>query len=260
MHLAQKDSVLSLAILIIIIIAWMSLTKPKRIVNYELYSPIPESVINHSPTVIIDTTHTGLVIYYPPVDSINLRCLERPDPVKDEEIVFCCAGAYTGTREKGHSNIAGDHVSSGRRFKGYKCTRNTGCFVFYNGKWKFLYEVYSNELDSAAAHNGAGYAQEMLIHNGKSLKTARPDNNVNLFRALCERGGKLCVADATDKMAFGDFKQLLLDAGIKEALYTDMGHGWNYSWYREYADSNAIFIHKEYQEAATNWIVFYASK
>lgn len=219
-----------------------------------------EPTIAKYPIVHIDTTVAGLVLYYPPTDSIDLRCLQRPDPISDKDIVFCCAGAYTGTGKKDHSNIAGDHVSSGIRKKGYRCTRNTGCFVFYNGKWKFLYKDYSNELDSAEVNNGAGYAQEMLIHEGKRLKTARPDDNVNLFRALCERDGKLCVADATDKMAFGDFKQLLLDAGIKEALYTDMGHGWNYSWYREYADSNAIFIHKEYQEAATNWIVFYASK
>lgn len=212
------------------------------------------------PVVVIDTTTTGLVFYYPQTNIIDLRCIERPDPIRDTNIVFCCAAAYTGTGTKGHSNIAGDHVSSGQRYNGYRCTRNTGCFVSYNGKWKFLYKEYSHELDSAATHNGAGYAQEMLIHDGQRLRTARPDNNVNLFRALCERGGHLCIADATEKMAFGEFKQSLIDSGVKEALYTDMGRGWNYSWYREYADSSATYIHNEYQEAATNWIVFYTEK
>ena len=57
-------------------------------------------------------------------------------------------------------------------------------------------------------------------------------------------------------MRFGDFIQLLLDAGMSEALYMDMGPGWNYSWYREYADSSATWIHSATLSSATNWLVF----
>ena len=210
------------------------------------------------PAVTIDSTANGLVFYYPKTDSIDLRCLKRPEPAQEPGIIFCCAGAYTGTGSKSHSNIAGDHVSGGIRYHGYRCPRNTGAFVYYKRKWKFLYKDYTTELDSAAANNGCGYAQEMLIHDSIRLKTARPDNNVNQFRALCELNGELCIAEATSAKPFGDFKQSLLRAGVKEALYTDMGAGWNYSWYREYPDSKAVFIHQAYQESATNWLVFYS--
>jgi len=209
-----------------------------------------------APTVIVDTTRSGLVIYYPSFSAVDLRCLERPDPDKDSTVVFCCAGAYTGKGAKGHSNIAGDHVSGGKRYHGYRCKRNTGAFVFYNGKWKFLYKAYTHELDSAAANNGCGYAQEMMIHDSLQVPTARPLGNVNQFRGLCEIDGKLAIAESTDKIPFGKFISSLLDAGATEALYTDMGNGWNYSWYREYADKRATLIHPGYQEKATNWLVF----
>lgn len=66
-------------------------------------------------------------------------------------IIFCCAAAYTGVDKviHKHTNIAGDHVSRGTRFKGYSCKRNVGAFVFYNKKWKFLYNKYTHEFDSA---------------------------------------------------------------------------------------------------------------
>ena len=219
-----------------------------------------ETIVQQLPvrTVVIDTTHSGLTLFYPNFTSIDLRCLDRPLPSIDSSIVFCCAGAYTGTGEKGHKNIAGNHVSGGKYQLGYPCKRNTGAFVYYNGKWKFLYpHNYANELDSAAVNGGCAYAQEMLIHKGELCKTARADNNKNLFRALCELDGRLCIAEATETKSFGEFKASLLMADVTEALYTDNGNGWNYSWYREYADEEATFIHPEYLDEATNWLVFY---
>ena len=53
--------------------------------------PEPEPV----PLMQVDTTFRGLVIYYPPTDSIELRCFDRPDPAVDTGAVFCCAAAFT---------------------------------------------------------------------------------------------------------------------------------------------------------------------
>lgn len=96
-----------------------------------------EDYIKPVPSVLIDTTQHNLRLYYPQTDSVDLRCLERPVPDADSTIIFCCAAAYTGEYNNlTHANIAGDHVSSGKRFKGYSCKRNTGAFVFYDKKWK----------------------------------------------------------------------------------------------------------------------------
>jgi hypothetical protein len=105
-------------------------------------------------------------------------------------------------------------------------------------------------------HASTAFTQEMMIHQGEKVKTTRPDSNVNEFRALCLIGHRLCIADASGPVRFGTFIQLLLNAGATEALYLDMGPGWNYSWYREYADSNAIWIHSATLSSATNWLVF----
>ena len=44
------------------------------------------------PQVIVDTTVRGLVLYYPPTDSIELRCFDRPDPAADAAGVKYTAG------------------------------------------------------------------------------------------------------------------------------------------------------------------------
>ena len=76
------------------------------------------------------------------------------------------------------------------------------------------------------------------------------------YRALCQFNGELCVIDAIEPQPFGDFTSALLDAGVDEALYLDMGE-WHYSWYRSSFDVDAIPIHLDRKEAATNWLVFF---
>lgn len=198
-----------------------------------------------------------LVVYSPKYSRIDLVCGEMPS-INDTSVLFCAEAAYTGEllNKFKHSNIAGDHVSGGVRYKGYPCRRNTGAFVFYNGNFKFLYDNYSAELNNAAQYGGMGFAQECLIHNGKRVPCKRPDTNVNKFRALCEINGKLCVVDSKSALQFGFFVAELLKIGVTNALYLDMGPGWNYSWWRD-ADNTAHEIHTHKIPYTTNWVTFY---
>ena len=217
------------------------------------------------PLVRIDTTNNGIVFYFPPVDSIELRCFVRPEPDKDPNAVFCCAAAFTLDYDTiaDHRRICSAHVSQGIYYQKPQISRYTGAFVAYNGEWAFYYDKEANPIafddafHSAANNGGAGFAQEMMIHQGVQVPTTRPLGNTNMFRALCQREDRLCVVDATEPMPFGDFIGLLLDSGVTEALYTDMGYGWNYSWYRVYDGGQATYIHQQYQPAATNWLLFY---
>lgn len=219
--------------------------------------PRPEPV----QVVTVDTTERGLVIYYPPTDSIELRCFDRPDPKVDSSVVFCCAAAFTadwGT-ESDHARICGDHVSRGRFYQRPGIKRNTGAFfVRDDGRYAFMYshDARQETFRSVFKHASTAFTQEMMIHEGEKVKTTRPDSNVNEFRALCLIGHRLCIVDASEPMRFGTFIHLLQNAGATEALYLDMGPGWNYSWYREYADSNATWIHSATLSSATNWLVF----
>ena len=264
MTLKNNDITLAIAVLMIVIIGW---TSRGNLVNHSRERVIEELSVNELDTITrcavrVDTSLLGLTIYFPATDSIVLRCFEPPIPDNDSSIVFCCAAAFT-RYDRPHNNnhlfIAGDHVCSGERKRGYSCTNNTGAFVFYNGEWKFLLDKYSHELDSAALYKGSGFAQEMLIHEGRPIKTVRRLSQVEQYRALCQLNGELCVIDAREPQPFGDFINTIMDAGVEEALYLDMGE-WHYSWYRKCLGIDAIPIHSDLKETATNWLLFYVTR
>ncbi len=204
---------------------------------------------------VVDTL--GLRIYYPNYSRIDLVCGDIPSKEDDSVIMFAEA-AFTGELLDTfrHTNIAGYHVSNGKRYKGFRCKRNNGAFVYYNGKPKFVYRNYSAEFDKAASCVDCGFAQEMIIHNGKKVPHTRKAANTNEFRALCLIDGKVAIADSQGVMKFGDFINDLIKAETTEALYLDMGSGWNYSWYRG-DNGNPIEIHPTPTKYATNWITFY---
>lgn len=208
----------------------------------------------------IETKYGDLICLRPDMSRIemDLVCGEIPSPENDS-IILAFAGAFTGTEfDKGHANIAGDHVAGGKRYKGYTCRRNTGAFVWSEKSGpKFHYKDYSTALTNAAAEGGMGFTQEMMIHEGKAVKTTRPLGNKNVFRALClDAGGNLALYESQGVVTFGNFIDALLSQGVKEALYTDMGQGWNYCFYRvNAADNSAAYLHNLPHPCASNFVI-----
>lgn len=189
---------------------------------------------------------------------MDMVCGDIPSPENDS-IILAFAGAFTGTEfDKGHANIAGDHVAGGKRFKGYRCMRNTGAFTWSSTSGpQFHYKDYSAALDSAEHEGGMGFAQEMMIHDGKAVKTTRPLGNRNVFRALCLNStNHLALYESQGMMSFGNFIDALLSVGVKESLYTDMGQGWNYCFYRvNQSDKSPQYLHATSLPYASNFIV-----
>ncbi|MDE5886161.1 MAG: YdcF family protein [Muribaculaceae bacterium] len=207
----------------------------------------------------LETKYGDLLCLKPDMSllKMDMVCEEIPDPQNDS-IILTFAGAFTGTEfYTGHTNIAGDHVAGGKRFKGYTCKRNTGAFTWSQSAGpQFHYQIYSPALDKAAKEGGMGFAQEMMIHEGKAVKTTRPLGNQNVFRALClDSDGKLALYESQGIVKFGDFINALLSQGVKEALYTDMGQGWNYCFYRLHlTDSSPNYLHSMPLPYASNFI------
>lgn len=229
---------------------------------------IKESMIRdfteHKPDVLtethIRTPHGDLVCLKPDMGrlTMDMVCGEIPSADNDS-IVLAFAGAFTGTTfDKGHSNIAGDHAAGGKRYKGYRCKRNTGAFTWSPASGpRFHYQDYSSELDRAASEGGMGFAQEMMIHNGKAVKTTRPLGNRNVFRALClDANGDLALYESLGTETFGNFIEALLTQGVEEALYTDMGQGWNYCFYRLNADeASPKYLHSQPLPFVSNFVI-----
>ena len=217
------------------------------------------------PVEIVDTC--GLRVYFPNYSKIDLVCGKMPTK-DDTSVIMFAEAAFTGEllEEFNHKNISSNHVSGGEYYPGYLCKRSRGAFTYYNGKPQFVYqdgfqnvswpEYLESALRTAAQEGGCGFAQEIMIHEGKKTPHTRPDSNANEFRALCLIDGKVAVADSRGTMKFGDFINNLIKAGATEAIYLDMGRGWNYSWYRD-ANGNPIEIHPTPTKYATNWITFY---
>lgn len=207
-----------------------------------------------------DTPYGDLICLKPDMNilSMDLVCGEVP-PADNDSIILAFAGAFTGTMfDKGHFNVAGDHVSGGKRFKGYRCKRNTGAFTWSSVAGpQFFYQNYTSKLDKAAGEGGMGFAQEMMIHNGEAVKTTRPLGNRNIFRALClDADGELVLYESQSTLTFGNFIDALLSQGVKEALYTDMGQGWNYCFYRlDTNETSPKYLHNKPLPYASNFVI-----
>ena len=199
-------------------------------------------------------------IYYPEYSKIDLVCGQMPKTIQ-KDIEFCCEAAFTGEllSEFKHSNIADNPICNGVMKKGYRCKANTGGFVWGKGKWKFMrkadYPTSSNDWNM-------GFCQMLIIKDGIPRPIgSKMRKNRTIYRALCEKDGKLCIVEGRKVMTYEDFVKHLKVLKVKHALYLDMGSGWNYAWYRDKA-GKVIEIFPMSKSAPsykfrTNWITFY---
>ena len=205
--------------------------------------------------------HDSLTVYYPHFKKMDLVTGTMPGK-GEENVIFVCAASFTGERleEFKHSNIAGHHVSSGEFFTGYKCGPYNAVFTWSaKSGWHFFNYSHKNSeppLRTVAKEGGMGFCQSMLFHNGKRFKGCMKPERVNRYRALCEIGGKLCIVDCARNLPFGHFMDGLEKLGVRNAVYCDMGRGWNYSWYRR-DDGSVKELFTTPGQYTTNWVAFY---
>ena len=257
----HRHFILLLAILIVtpscINISQRSLEEhDKKIIENEKLDTITEQEVQYN--IQIDTI-PNLYIFYPKYTSIDLVVNKMPS-YKDAKVLFCCSASFTGEllHHFKHSNIAGNHVSSGMFYRGYSCKPNTGCFVFYENRWKFLLHNYRDELSQAARLKGMGFGQNMIIYDYVTQPSFRKLSSRFVYRALCEFNDRLCIIETSKVVTYQDFISYLEDLKVRHALYLDMGSGWNYAWYRDNRN-NIKHLHacpKPQNDFRTNWITF----
>lgn len=209
--------------------------------------------------VNVETT-VNLNVYYPEYSKIDLVCGQMPKTAQ-KDVEFCCEAAFTGEllNEFKHSNIADNHICNGEMKKGYRCKANTGGFVWGKGKWKFM-----RKADYPTTANGwsMGFCQLLIIHNGETRPIgSKMRKSKTIYRALCEKDGKLCIIESKKVMTYEFFVKCLSAYKVTHALYLDIGRGWNYAWYRD-KDGKVKEIFPESKLAPsykyrTNWITFY---
>ena len=136
---------------------------------------------------------------------------------------------------------------------------NTGAitfaaFTFAEGRFSFEFDDPSGAIREAAEKGGSGFMQFGLIREGETVMGInRP--RVRCYRTLAELNGHLCIIDSVRMIQFDDFMEELRRLGVTNALYMDMGAGWNYSWYRNVAEK-VVTLFGLPVPWAHNWIVF----
>ena len=209
-------------------------------------------------TEINQTEH--LTFYYPNFKSMDLSLGKMPD-TSDSKVEFCCEAAFTGQllASFSHTNVADDHVSSGKWYKGYSCRANTGAFVWNTEGWAFMEK---KKFLSEKPKCGMAFCQHLLILQGKQMPMwERMRKNKTRYRALCEKDGRLCLVESKKVVTLEFFIKCLMESHVSNAIYLDMGAGWNYAWYRDSMGApHEIF--PESKKASdyryrTNWVTFY---
>ena len=224
---------------------------------------IPDSIdaSSMSPAEILPADHTvvyntgEVYVFFPEYTEVELVCQHRP-PKSDASITWCSGAAFQHDVSLGFTqeNVEGDHAVRGELYLSPYNKASYAAFTFADGRFSFDFDNPTEAVRKAAEAGGSGFMQFGLIRDGETVMlVSRP--RVRCYRTLAELNGNLCIIDSVNMIRFEDFMAELHRLGVTNALYTDMGAGWNYSWYRNAAEK-VITLFSLPVPWSHNWFVF----
>ncbi|MGM9801819.1 MAG: hypothetical protein ACI309_05870 [Candidatus Limisoma sp.] len=179
----------------------------------------------------------------------------------DPTIGICVEAAFTGELlpEFKSSNVAGNYVIDGELHKGYKCKANTG-FLYAD---KSTFAISSSQhcskwIKKAQTSKGCLFQQMLLVKAGANVYQGKPirRSSANIYRSACKmKDGSFAVIQSKTALSLEQFIKSLIAMGVQDALYLDMGSGWNYGWYRTTTDSAPVRLFNYRSPYQTNWLV-----
>ena len=229
----------------------------------QYHAPLPESidatemaVENILPGEQTMVYHTGpAYVIFPAYTEVAHVSKDRPSK-SDESITWCSGAAFQHAIRLGftHENVDGDHADSGVFYESPYNKDSFAAFTFADGQYGFEFEHPSEAIRKAAEAGGSGFMQFGVIRDGQNIMNInRP--RARCYRVLAELNGNLCIIDSVNMTHFEEFMEELLRLGVSNALYMDMGAGWNYSWMRDAAD-RVITLFQLPVPWSHNWVVF----
>ena len=200
--------------------------------------------------------NTGTVyVIFPEYNEVAHVCENRPSKA-DESITWCSGAAFqhTVSLDFTQENVEGDHAVNGELYESPYNKDGFAAFVFADGRFRFEFDNAVEAIRDAAAAGGNGFMQYGLIKDGETVMSFdRP--RARCYRTLAELNGNLCIIDSVNMLHFDEFMEELHRIGVTNALYMDMGAGWNYSWYRG-ADDKVVTLFGLPVPWSHNWVVF----
>ncbi len=195
-----------------------------------------------------------LYIYYADYDNLSYATDQRPSS-DDPDNLMCVGAAFQDTYQLGfsHDNIVGWHTSGGKLERG-KPQEKLGALTYVDGTARIWNTEEAEEaVKYASEHGGIGFQQFIVLYDGQ--RGGHKSNEFRCYRVLAVMNGRACIIDSRTQMHYDEFIQALSDIGVQDALYCDMGSGWNYSWYRG-ADGKPVDIIGIPWPFSHNWLVF----
>lgn len=192
--------------------------------NSELLLPRDETTIYKT---------DSFYVFFPKYSHVDLECGSRPKK-SDKTITWCSGAAFQHEIQIGFSddNVEGYHASKGSFSDSIYAKDEYGAVTFQNGKFKFEFDNPKMAIHEAANNGGSGFMQYRILKNGQLVNDFNMPR-VRSYRVIAELNGNLCIIDSIEMMHFDDFINKLKALNVTNALYMDMGAGWNYSWYRK---------------------------
>ncbi|MBQ1820118.1 MAG: hypothetical protein II117_00810 [Clostridia bacterium] len=200
--------------------------------------------------------NTGTVyVIFPKYSEVGLACGTRPSK-SDGSVTWCSGAAFQHTVSLSFTqeNVEGDHAVNGVLYESPYNKDSFAAFTFADGRFSFEFDDPRKAIRDAADAGGSGFMQYGLIRDGEIvMRFDRP--RARCYRTLAELNGHLCIIDSVNMLHFEAFLEELQRLGVTNALYMDMGAGWNYSWYRNAAD-RVVTLFGLPVPWSHNWIVF----
>lgn len=179
----------------------------------------------------------------------------------DPTIGICVEAAFTGELlpEFKSSNVAGNYVIDGELHKGYKCNANTGFLYADKSTFAISSSQYCSKwIKKAQTSKGCLFQQMLLVNDGANVYRGKPikPGSSNIYRSACIMGdGSFAVIQSKTALPLAQFINSLIAMGVKDALYLDMGVGWNFGWYRTTTASAPVRLFNYKSKYQTNWLV-----
>lgn len=197
-----------------------------------------------------------LRVFTPPFNDIELHCDSLEPDFSDDCITLACSAAFTKDFVPfSHENIIGSHVSHGVLYRRDSIRENRGTwgvFTYYDGHFSFDTNNFTEALKKAATHDGMGFMQYMVVHDGTACRKWR--TNIFKYRVLCDIDDTLRIVESVSPMPYSDFVDSLMTYKPKNAIYLDMG-GWDYCKYRN-SNGEIVDNGRKWHKMSTNCIVF----
>ena len=194
-------------------------------------------------------------VFFPKFTHVDLEYGKRPKK-SDKSITWCSGAAFQHAIQLGFSdeNIEGYHASKGVFSDSPHVKDGYGAVTFYDGDFKFEFDDPLRAIKDAADHGGSGFMQYRILRDGELVNDFNMPR-VRSYRVIAEINGNLCIIDSIEMMHFDDFIAKLKEMKVTNALYMDMGAGWNYSWYRK-ATGGVKTLFGLKVPWSHNWVVF----